>query len=98
MYPVIPGVGGVALGTPLFPRSVVHMGNGSTLEILALGNGIYVQSAALNGKPYTSTWLPLEALSSGANRLEFTLGAQPAKNRGTNSADAPPSFDDPQKR
>jgi predicted alpha-1,2-mannosidase len=94
MYPVIPGVGGVALGTPLFPRAVVRVGNGSTLEILAQGEGIYVQSVKLNGQPYSSTWLPLDALSAGVNRLEFTLGTQPAKTWGTNRAVRPPSFDD----
>jgi putative alpha-1,2-mannosidase len=91
---VIPGVGGLALGTPLFPRAVVRLGNGGTLEILAQGEGIYVQSVKLNGQPYASTWLPLDALSAGVNRLEFTLGTQPGKTWGTNRAVRPPSFDD----
>jgi predicted alpha-1,2-mannosidase len=93
MYPVIPGIGGLALGTPMFPRSVMRFGNGSTLEILAQGDGIYVQSVKLNGKPYTSTWLPIEALVHGANRLEFVMAIQPDKSRGTQPGDFPPSFD-----
>jgi putative alpha-1,2-mannosidase len=93
-YPEIPGVGGLALGTPLFARATVWMGNGSTLEIVAKGKGVYVQSVKLNGKAYESTWLPLEALSAQENRLEFVLGAQPNITWGTQRANFPPSFDD----
>jgi predicted alpha-1,2-mannosidase len=94
MYPVIPGVGGLALGTPLFSRAVVRMGNGGTLEILAQGEGIYVQSVTLNGKPFASTWLPLDALTARTNRLQFSLGTRPSKTWGTSPVDWPPSFDD----
>lgn len=95
MYPVIPGIGGLALGTPMFPRSVMRFGNGRTLEILSRGDGIYVQSVTLNGKPCTSTWLPLDALRSGANRLEFVMGRQPNRSWGSRPANFPPSFDAP---
>jgi len=94
LYPVIPGIGGLALGTPLFPRATVRMGNGSTLEILAKGEGVYVQSVRLNGRPYDSTWLPLDVLSAKENRLEFLLGAKPNMTWGTQRANFPPSFDD----
>jgi putative alpha-1,2-mannosidase len=94
MYPVIPGVGGVALGTPLFPRAMVRLGNGGTLEILAHGEGFYVQSVQLNGKPYPSTWLPLNVLTAAANRLEFQLGTVPNKQWGTGANAVPPSFGD----
>jgi len=94
MYPVIPGVGGLALGTPLFPRAMVRLGNGGTLEILANGEGFYVQSVRLNGKPYPSTWLPLPVLTAAANRLEFQLGTVPNKQWGTGANAVPPSFGD----
>ena len=96
MYPVIPGIGGFVLGTPMFPRVTLKLGNGRTFEITANGQGIYVQSALLNGKPFDSAWLPLDSLSEPQNRLQFTLGAQPNSSwatRGTESA--PPSFDVP---
>jgi predicted alpha-1,2-mannosidase len=95
LYPVIPGVGGLVLGTPMFPRATVRMGNGKTLQILAEGDGIYVQSVRLNGKAYHSTWLPLEVLSAQENRLEFLLGARPNKGWGADRANQPPSFDAP---
>jgi putative alpha-1,2-mannosidase len=97
LYPVIPGVGGLVLGTPMFPRATVRLGDGRTLQILAEGEGIYVQSVRLNGKAHESTWLPLEALSAKENRLEFSLGSQPNPTWGTGSVSLPPSFDSPAK-
>ena len=97
LYPVIPGVGGLVLGTPMFPRAIVRMGDGRTLEILSHGEGVYVQSVKLNGKPYDSTWLPMDALAAKENRLEFLLGTQPNKTWGASRASLPPSFDVPAK-
>jgi putative alpha-1,2-mannosidase len=94
MYPVIPGVGGLVLGTPMFPRVVMRLGNGRDLEILAHGDGIYVQSVKLNGRSYDRSWLPLSLLSEKKNRLEFLLGPQPNLAWGAKSANQPPSFDD----
>ena len=93
LYPVIPGVGGMVLGTPMFPRATLRMGNGCTLEILAHGEGVYVQSVKLNGRVYDSTWLPLDTLSATENRLEFLLGTLPNKTWGADRASQPPSFD-----
>ncbi len=95
MYPVVPGVGGVVLGTPMFPRAVVHLGDGRTLEITARGSGIYVQAVALNGKSLSGAWLPLEDLGPGVNRLEFSLGPRPNKAWGASPADLPPSYEPP---
>ena len=95
LYPVIPGVGGLVLGTPLFPSATVRMGDGRTLEIISRGEGIYVQSVTLNGRAHDSAWLPLEALTAKENRLEFLLGSQPNKTWGAHGASLPPSFDAP---
>lgn len=95
LYPVIPGVGGLVLGTPMFPRAAIRLGDGRTLEILAQGQGVYVQSVKLNGKAYNSTWLPMDALTAKENRLEFQLGPQPNKTWATQPANLPPSFDVP---
>lgn len=97
MYPVIPGVGGLVLGTPLFPRVIMRIGDGRTLEIVSRGEGIYVDSVKLTGKPHTSTWLPLEALSGRQNRLEFILKTRPNRTWAAQPADLPPSFDVPAK-
>jgi len=94
MYPVIPGLGGMVLGTPLFSRATVHAGNGGQLTIRGSGDGIYVQSVTLNGKPYQSSWLPLDKLAAGQNELDFTLGREPGT-WAMRPAAFPPSFDGP---
>ena len=93
LYPVIPGVGGLVLGTPMFPRATLRLGDGRTLEILARGEGVYVQTVKLNGIACDSAWLSLDALSARENRLEFQLGPQPNKTWGAQPANRPPSFD-----
>jgi predicted alpha-1,2-mannosidase len=97
LYPVIPGVGGFAIGTPLFSRSLLQLGNGGSLEIRAKGKGIYVHSLTLNGRPHPSTWLSLSELETQRNVLAFTMGEEPEtspnKAWGARSEDAPPSFD-----
>jgi predicted alpha-1,2-mannosidase len=92
-YPVIPGLGGFTIGAPLFERSLMTLGDGRTIEIVAKGEGIYVQSVALNGRPHGSTWLPLNELTAQHNVLIFTMGEQPNKSWGARAEDAPPSFD-----
>lgn len=97
MYPVIPGVGGFALGTPMFPRVSMDLGKGSTIEIVSRGQGIYVHSVKVNGKPYESSWLALSALSQKHNRVEFELGADPDHGWAVKPQNSPPSFDTPEK-
>jgi len=94
MYPVIPGVGGFVLGTPLFPRATFSLNHGKLLEVRSYGQGIYVQSVKLNGKPYESAWLPLAKLAAKRNRLEFILGPQPGS-WAKQPASFPPSFEPP---
>ncbi|MGB6975469.1 MAG: GH92 family glycosyl hydrolase [Terracidiphilus sp.] len=92
-YPAVPGVGGLVLGTPMFDRETLKFAGGRTLNVSRKGSGIYVQSATLDGVPYTSTWLPLTALHAGVNRMEFTMGAEPNKEYGAAAADRPPGFE-----
>jgi len=97
MYPVIPGVGGVVLGTPMFSRATMKLGDGKTLEIVSHGEGVYVHAVNLNGEPRPSAWLPLDALSAGHNRLEFTLQKTPDRSWASAPESLPPSFDAPAK-
>ena len=92
-YPVIPGVGGFALGTPLFPKARIALGDGKTFDIERRGEGIYVQRVLVNGENYTSTWLPLARLSKQRNTMLFFMGVQPNRQWGVGRQDAPPSFD-----
>jgi predicted alpha-1,2-mannosidase len=91
-YPAVPGIGGVVLGTPMFDKASLKLSGERTLVISREGQGIYVQRATLNGKPFASTWLPLIAIHQGANELHFTMGTQANTDRGTNLEDRPPNF------
>jgi len=90
MYPAIPGLGGVVLGTPMFEKSVIQLGGKGALTITRKGTGIYVQSVTLDGKPQTSSWIPVAELLGHDSRLEFTMGEQPS-NWATSVGDRPPS-------
>jgi predicted alpha-1,2-mannosidase len=97
LYPEIPGLGGFTIGSPLFPTTVVRMGNGRTLTINASNagaNGTYIQSLKVNGATSTSTWLPLTRLTSDTT-LDFVLGSTANTSWGSAPGDAPPSFDAP---
>lgn len=93
MYPVIPGVGGVALGAPMFPRTTINLGNGSSIEVVTQGTGTYVQRVSLNGKSYDKSWIPVAAFSEKNNRLVFTTGTQPNMGWATQPDSLPPSYD-----
>ncbi len=93
LYPEIPGVGGLAIGSPQFDSIAVRLGNGKTLQIDAPGassTSNYVQSLSIDGAAHTSTWLSLDALTNGAS-MKFTMGTAPST-WGTQASDAPPSF------
>ncbi len=97
IYPEIPGVGGFTIGTPMFPRVIMHLGNGSTLEITSRAEGVYVHSVNVNGRPHNSSWLSLTALSEKQNRLVFELQSEPDYAWAVKPASFPPSFDIPGK-
>lgn len=93
LYPEIPGLGGLVVGGPLFPRIVIHAA-GQTLTIdapSATERHPYVQSLSLDGRPYARTWLPLQTLGPHPT-LRFQLGATPNKAWAAAPSDAPPSF------
>lgn len=53
---------------------------------------IYVQSAVLNGEPYSKSWVPHEFFTEGWT-LELTLGEEES-DWGTAAGDLPPSMSD----
>jgi predicted alpha-1,2-mannosidase len=91
-YPAVPGVGGVVLGTPMFDKAILNLAGDRTLVVSREGHGIFVQNVSLDGMPYANSWLPLTALHKGTTQLHFTMSEQPNKERGTITADRPPSF------
>ncbi|TVT54956.1 glycoside hydrolase family 92 protein [Amycolatopsis rhizosphaerae] len=92
-YPLQMGSPDYAIGSPLFKKATVHLGNGRDLVINAPKNSarnVYVQGLRVNGRPWTSTSLPHDLLARGG-RLDFDLGPNPS-NWGTGTGDAPKSI------
>lgn len=91
LYPEVPGVGLLAIGSPLFERSEIRLPHRRQALILAHGRGPYVQSLRLNGHAYDKPWTTYCALARGAT-LSFRLGRRPNRRWGASAAAAPPSF------
>ncbi len=96
-YTVDPSSPDYILGSPLFRRAVMHMGNGKDFEVDAPGNSdanIYIQSATLNGKPWTKPWFSHADIAQGG-KLVLQMGPKPNKQWGSAPEDAPPSMSGP---
>jgi predicted alpha-1,2-mannosidase len=93
LYPEITGVGGFAIGSPLFPSMTVYLAGGHALQIdapQASASQPYVQGLRIDGVPTSSLWVPWASVQGGAT-LDFTLGAN-RSTWGSAPQDAPPSF------
>jgi predicted alpha-1,2-mannosidase len=95
LYPAVPGVGGMVLGTPMFPKATLRFADGRTVLIRGAGTGPYVQKVSLNRRLLKSSWLPLTSLGPGTSELTFSLAGQPDKERGKREDERPPSFRQP---
>jgi predicted alpha-1,2-mannosidase len=96
LYPIIPGVGGFSVNSPVFPEIDIRLKGGQLLMIKGRGANAkspYVQELRLNGRPYESTWIPYEAIARGGT-LDFTLGPEPNRRWATAPNAAPPSFNE----
>lgn len=94
-YPVTPCSNFYVFSSPTFDKVTLNLGNGKTFKVTAVNNSkinIYIQSASLNGKPVTRTWLTHEELTNGGT-LNFVMGPEPNKKFGTGADDLPPSSD-----
>jgi predicted alpha-1,2-mannosidase len=93
LYPVTPGSTVYAIGSPLFPEVRFNLENGKSFVITARGvseTNIYIQSARLNGNPYSKSYLTHEDLMAGGE-LAFEMGAQPNLKWGVGENDVPVS-------
>lgn len=99
MYPEIPGVGGFAILSPLFPETTIHLPNGKVINIKAKNasrEAKYVQSMDLNGNSNSKLWLSLDQLRTGAS-IKYVMGTSPNPGWGAGASDVPPSLEpDPQ--
>ncbi|MFN2974187.1 GH92 family glycosyl hydrolase [Terriglobus aquaticus] len=94
VYPAIPGRAELVVGSPSFPRAVVHRPAGDVVieAPAASAADFYVQGLKVNGKAASKTWLP-ENFALQGGTLRFDLGAAPNENWGSHAGDEPPSFE-----
>jgi len=93
-YPVDPVSAVYVLGSPLFDKATIAVGEGRTFVVEAPGNGPdapYIQSAALNGRPLTRSWITHAEIMHGGH-LVLRMGKMPNTSFGHSPADRPPSF------
>ncbi len=95
-YPLCPGRPVYGVGSPIFERAAIQLGNGGAFTVAAPGasrQNKYVQSARLNGQELTRPWFTHDHLIPGGC-LELDMGPRPNRLWGSGPQDAPPSFCD----
>jgi putative alpha-1,2-mannosidase len=91
-YPVCPGSPYYIIGCPVFDEASLNLEDGKTFTIKAAGaskENCYIQSATLNGKPYTKNYISHQDITNGGV-LEFVMGSTPNENWGNKPEDCPP--------
>jgi predicted alpha-1,2-mannosidase len=91
IYAVCPGTNQYVLGSPVFGKITLTLENGKRFVIEAANNSktnVYIQSATLNGQPYTHNWITYQDIASGGI-LHLEMSAQPNEHRGTAPEDKP---------
>ena len=90
-YPVCPGSNQYVIGSPYLDKATLHLENGKQVNITRQGEGCYIQSMTIDGKPYSHNYLDHELLIQGCD-IHYVMGERPNTHRGTAAADAPYSF------
>lgn len=86
MHPICPGDTRMELSAPLFDEVTLRLTGGKVFTIRVKGQSpqnTYIQSATLNGKPYTKCYIDYQDVVQGGV-LELTLSDQPNKDWGIN--------------
>ena len=92
-YPVTPGMPEYNIGSPMFDKVKMDLGNGKFFEVEAVNNSDenkYIQSATLNGKTWNKAWFSHADLISGG-KLVLQMGPKANHEWGSSVNDAPPS-------
>ncbi len=90
-YPVTPGTDYYVLGAPWFDKVTINLENGKSFEIKAdnlSANNYYVQSASLNGKIYSASYLKHADIMRGG-KFVFSMGNTPNTSWGAGSGNEP---------
>lgn len=89
LYQVEPAGGKYIIGSPIFNEASMKVGS-KTFTVKAVNNSkenIYVQSARLNGKPYTKSYIMYGDIAKGGT-LKLQMGNKPSA-WGTKKSDRP---------
>jgi len=92
--PMIPNYPVWLIGSPVFKKSTISLGNGKTFVIEAKNvsaQNKYVQSATLNGEPLNKPWFEHSTLIKGGT-LILIMGPRPNKQWGSSPEAIPPSM------
>ena len=90
-YSVCPGTDEYVIGSPLFRKITITLEDGKKFVIQADENSsenVYIQSASMNGKPYSANFLRHADLVNGGE-MRLVMGRQPQKQRGIALPDRP---------
>lgn len=90
-YPVTPGGGIYALGSPIFDEVKIHLENGKTFTVKAnnLTDGnFYVKDMKLGGVAYANSFIRDEDIAQGGEIL-FEMGDRPNYQRASNKNEMP---------
>jgi predicted alpha-1,2-mannosidase len=93
-YPVCPGSPVYEIGSPIFMKSTIRLGNGKEFTVLAShvsARNKYIQSAQLNGKPLNRAWFQHSDIANGGT-LILEMADKPNTQWGSKLVDAPPSM------
>jgi putative alpha-1,2-mannosidase len=97
-YPVDPVSGVYIMGSPLLDKVTLHLDSrfatGRAFTLVAKHNSPenkYIQSATLNGKAITRSWIKHSEITAGG-KLVLTMGPAPNKDFGSAPADRPPGI------
>lgn len=99
-YPVCPGIPAYQIGSPVVDRVELKLANGKTFTLVAENNSpqnVYIQSARLNGKPYTKCWICHDDIMDGGT-LVLRMGSRPNRKWGATKEDILPSVSAPAAR
>ncbi|SEO96388.1 GH92 family glycosyl hydrolase [Mucilaginibacter sp. OK283] len=91
IYSVCPGTDEYVIGSPAFKKMTITLEDGKKFIIEANNNSkqnVYIQSATLNGKPYTHNFIKHGDIMAGGI-LRFEMGDKPNMNRGLAAEDKP---------
>jgi predicted alpha-1,2-mannosidase len=94
IYQECPGSPVYEIGSPIFEKTAIRLGNGKVFTIVAhhvSAQNKYIQSAQLNGKPLNKPWFSQSDLANGGT-LTLEMATTPNLQWGSAPEDAPPSM------